>query len=178
MVVRIIQAIAQAMIEYPKLNYYTFWGKLVWAGEKPKISVIMENSDYSCDIVLLEDPLFFNEEAIGNVLMNRDRRNEGEKKRRWLIGKFPLLYFLFERVTGKYVKEYTSEHGPVFLSIINLPGIQEVSYTPAHSMAIYPGWLENGKMKLTICFNHQLANARPVGRFLLRIREILESQDS
>ena len=29
-------------------------------------------------------------------------------------------------------------------------------------------------MPLTLCFNHQLANARPVGRFLLTIRDLLE----
>jgi hypothetical protein len=41
-------------------------------------------------------------------------------------------------------------------------------------MALFPGWPSQGRLPLTLCYNHQLANARPAGRLLLTIKDLLE----
>ena len=57
--------------------------------------------------------------------------------------------------------------------MIGLPGIEEVTFTPAHNLILFPTWPQDDRMPLTLCFNHQLANARPLGRYLLTVRDLL-----
>lgn len=79
-----------------------------------------------------------------------------------------------ERLSGSFAQDYARRNAPLFISMVGLEGIEEASFTPAHSMALYPGGLQDGRLPLVLCFNHQLANARPVGRFLLCLKEMLE----
>ncbi|MBI4799160.1 MAG: hypothetical protein HY794_10580 [Desulfarculus sp.] len=87
---------------------------------------------------------------------------------------WPLATYALERLSGSYERLYIRHKAPLVISMLALPGIGAPSFVPAHSMALLPGWPKDGLLPLCLCFNHQLANARPVGRLLLTIKDLLE----
>jgi hypothetical protein len=79
-----------------------------------------------------------------------------------------------ERLSGAYERAYVGNNAPLHISMLALPGVRGASFTPGHAMALFPGWPVEGRLPLTLCHNHQLANARPTARLLLTIKELLE----
>jgi len=163
-----------ALEQFPRLNYFTFWGRLFWAGKPERVTVILENSDFSCDLVLLKAAHKLTTDDILRSLKDRGEPVIPSRTRLFLSEHFPFSLYLMERLTGHYRRDYCLNNGPLFISMLGEPDIEDIAYTPEHSMALYPGWPKNGTMKLTLCFNHQLANARPVAKFLTAIKSSLE----
>ena len=175
---RILAAVCQgasaALRQFPRLNQFTFWGRLFWAGQPERITVIIENPDSSCDLVLLKAAHEMTTEDIVKTLKGRIDPIAPNGARLSFAEHFPFVLYLLERLTGHYRRDYCLNQGPIFVSMLGEAEIDDISYTPEHSMALYPGWPKNGTMRLTLCFNHQLANARPVARFLIAIKRSLE----
>jgi hypothetical protein len=171
---KVCRAASAAILEHPRLNYYTFWGKPVWGGQPPRVNAIIENEDFSCDMALIEAAHEKDEETIIRELQDRSNISDHGKPLSQLERRMPLLHFFIERFTGVYERKYCSIYAPLWISMVGLSEIEDVAYTPAHSMALYPSLQKDGELRLTLCFNHQLANARPVGRFLIAIKKILE----
>ena len=169
----VAQAASAALSLHPRLNYFTFWGRLVWAGLPPRVALVLENPDQSCDLVNLSAA---HDLCPGQILRLLAQRPLPALPSPWarLREAWPLPCYLAERLSGALARNYARDMAPLFISQLGLPGIEELSFTPAHSMALYPAWPQDGRLSLTLCFNHQLANARPVGRFLLCIKELLE----
>jgi hypothetical protein len=167
-------AASAALAQHPRLNFFTFWGRPVGAGWPPRVAVVLENGDASCDMVVVA----------GAHAMSLDDLERLLRERRGALGKpglrgrlretLPLASYWAERLSGSFARDYARRNAPLFISMVGLEGIEEASFTPAHSMALYPGGLQDGRLPLVLCFNHQLANARPVGRFLLCLKEMLE----
>ena len=40
----LVKALAIALSKHPRLNYFSFWGKLVWAGDTTKVAVVREGA--------------------------------------------------------------------------------------------------------------------------------------
>ncbi|MCB2186451.1 MAG: hypothetical protein KQJ78_08545 [Deltaproteobacteria bacterium] len=171
----VTRAASAALTLHPRLNYFTFWGRLVWAGLPPRIGVVMENPDLSCAMVTLTAAHLAGQAEVMAQLGAREGMVRRPTARAWLREHLPLPAYLAERASGVFVRDYCRLNGPLFLSLLALRGIEEVTFTPAHSMALFPLWPEEERLKLILCFNHQLANARPVGRFLLTIKHLLEA---
>lgn len=172
MLAAVCRATSAALTLHPRLNFYTFWGNLIWAGLPPKVCVVLENKDQSCgDIIVAGAHEKRQQELVAHLRDACNLRMELPDNLRRLL---PEAAYLVERFSGKYIRNYANHSAPVFLSMLWLDGIEDIAYTPAHSMALYPGKPKDGLMPLTLCFNHQLANARPMGRFLLAIRELLQ----
>ncbi len=169
----LVQAVSGALFLHPRLNFYVFWGRLVPAGRPVRVGVVLENRDGTCSMVSVADGHRLSRAAIDQVLdAGRVPAATGAWER--LRERAPLPCYLAERISGRFQRRYQRQVPPLFLSQLGMPGIEELSFTPAHSMAIYPGWPRRGRLPLTLCFSHVLANARPVARFLLTVRDLLE----
>lgn len=172
MLAAVCRAVSGALTLHPRLNFYTFWGNLVWAGMPPKVCVVLENKDMTCgDIIVAGAHERRQADLVAHLRDACNLRLERPGNLRRLL---PEAAYLVERFSGRYIRGYAATSAPLFLSMLWLDGIEDIAYTPAHSMALYPGRPKEGRMPLTLCFNHQLANARPVGRFLLAIRDLLQ----
>ncbi len=169
----VVQAASAALSLHPRLNFFNFDGRLVWAGPQARVAVVMENPDLTCDLVVLRDAHRLSRAELAAALrQGRGRRPGGWWA--WVRERLPVAAFCLERWTRVLDRRISRESAPLFISMLGLPGIEEVSFTPTHAMALYPAWPEEGRLPLTLCFSHQLANARPAARFLLTIRELLE----
>lgn len=169
----VCQAASAALSLHPKLNYFTFWGKLCWAGPQPRVQVFLEEPELSCCSVVLSSAHEMRPGQVQEFLrcngLQRPATGWELLRERW-----PMPGYLLERFSGALKRRYKKENAPLFISMLGLEGIEDLRFAPAHSMALYPGWPVNGRLPLTLCYNHQLANARPVGRFLLTIRDLLQ----
>lgn len=166
-------AASAALCLHPRLNYFTFWGRLVWAGWPVRVGLVMENPDQTCDLPVVSDA----HNKTWSELLDQLRRNRPSPPAGpyWRLREaWPTACYLAERVSGVFERRFARLNGPLVISMIALPGIEEATFTPAHNMILFPGWPEGGRLPLTLCFNHQLANARPVARLLLTIRDLLE----
>lgn len=167
-------AASAALALHPRLNFFTFWGRLTWAGWPPRVGVVLENGDASCDMVVVRGAHLMELEALEKLLRARHGSLGRLGRRGRLRQALPLTSYWAERLSGSFARDYARRNAPLFLSMVGLEGIEDASFTPAHSMALYPGWPDQGRLPLTLCFNHQLANARPVGRLLVCLKELLE----
>lgn len=173
LLISLTQAASAALKLHPRLNFFNCDGRMVWAGPDQKVCVVMENPDLTCDLVMLRQAHELSRPEISRALLERTgKRPQAPLDRLRQI--FPAACFRVERWTRSFDRRLTRYSAPLFVSMLGLAGIEELSYTPTTSMAIYPGWPEDGRLPLTLCFSHQLGNARPVARFLLTLRELLE----
>lgn len=168
----LVQAASGALSLHPRINFYVFWGRLVHAGGSARVGVVLENPDGSCTVVGVENAHRLSRAEVDRALAaGRLPAAPGPWER--LRERTPVACYLAERLTGVFARRYRREVPPLFLSQLGLAGIEELAFTPAHSMALYPGWPREGRLPLTLCFSHALANARPVARFLLTICDLL-----
>ncbi|MBU1450942.1 MAG: hypothetical protein KKB57_12405 [Proteobacteria bacterium] len=167
-------AASASLALHPRLNFFTFWGRLAWAGWPPRVAVVLENGDASCDMVVVSGAHLMELDALEDLLRGRRGALGLPGWRGRMRQALPVACYWAERLSGSFAKDYARRNAPLFISMVGLKGIEEASFTPAHSMALYPGPLENGRLPLVLCFNHQLANARPVGRLLVSIKGLLE----
>jgi hypothetical protein len=170
----IVWAASAGLALHPRLNFFTFWGRLAWAGWPPRVAVVLENGDTSCDMVVVPGAHQMGLEALGAVLAGRTGALGPPGARRRLREALPLAAYWAERLSGSFARDYARRNAPLFISMLGMAAIEEAAFTPAHSMALYPGPVRGGRLPLVLCFNHQLANARPVGRLLTSIKELLE----
>ncbi len=164
-------AASAALSLHPRLNFCTFWGDLAWAGPAVRTEVILERRDQSCDSVVFSDAHRLDLAAILEVL---GRPRPVPPPAGFWTERLPRVVYLLRRLSGIERREYLAKSSPLFISMLGLPGIDELTHTPAHSMALYPGLPREGELPLVLCYNHQLANARSVARFLLTIKELME----
>ena len=167
-------AASAALALHPRLNFFTFWGRLAWAGWPPRVSLVLENRDASCDMVVVSGAHHLGLDELGERLAARQGALGSPGARGRLRAALPLATYWAERLSGAFARDYARRNAPLFISMLGLPEIQRASFTPAHSMALYPGQVEQGRLPLVLCFNHQLANARPMGRFLGCLKNLLE----
>jgi hypothetical protein len=167
------RAASAALTLHPQLNYFTFWGRLAWAGWPARVGVVMENRDQSCDMVVLSGAHLAGRGELLAALKVRPQGGAPGLRGR-LREALPLATYAAERLTGSFARHYMRINAPLFISMLALPGVEGASFTPAHSMALFPGWPTDGRLPLTLCHNHQLANARPTARLLLTIKDLLE----
>lgn len=167
------QAASAGLSLHPRLNFFTFWGRLVWAGEPVRVGVVVENPDLTCGMATLHEAHRLSWAELRQALRQAHRPQAPAPMDR-LREAWPLATYALERLSGSYERLYVRHKAPLFISMLALPGIEEPSFVPAHSMALLPGWPLDGLLPLSLCFNHQLANARPVGRLLLTIKDLLE----
>ena len=167
-------AASAALALHPRLNFFTFWGRLAWAGWPVRVAVVLENGDASCDMVVVESAHHLELDALEELLRARQGALGRPGPRGRIRETMPVACYWAERLSGSFAKDYARRNAPLFISMVGLKGIEEASFTPAHSMALYPGSLDQGRLPLVLCFNHQLANARPVGRLLVCLKELLE----
>lgn len=169
----VLQAAAGALELHPRLNFFNCWGRLVWAGEPVRAAAVLENPDLTCDLVVTAQPHRMTRDQLRQALeQGRGRAPSGPGAR--LREAFPGAAYALERLGWAPQRRRLQERAPLFVSMLGLPGIDFLAYTPTLSMALYPGWPRDGRLPLTLCFSHQLGNARPVGRFLLTVKELLE----
>jgi hypothetical protein len=173
LLISLTQAAAAALSLHPRLNFFNCDGRMVWAGPEQKICVVMENPDLTCDLVVVRQAHEMSRAEICQALKQRTGKRPQPPWNR-LRQLFPVACFNLERWTRSLDRRLVNHSAPLFLSMLGLEGIEDVYYTPTTSMALYPGWPRQGRLPLTLCFSHQLGNARPVGRFLLTLRELLE----
>ncbi len=167
-------AASAALSVHPRLNFFTFWGRLAWAGWPPRVAVVLENGDTSCDMVVVPGAHQMSLAELGARLAARDGALGPPGARGRLREALPLASYWAERLSGSFARDYARRNAPLFISLVGLPHVEAASFTPAHSMALYPGPVSHGRLPLVLCFNHQLANARPVGRLLGCIKSLLE----
>lgn len=172
MLAAVCRAASAALLLHPRLNFYTFWGRLRWAGLPPKVCAFLENADTSCTGVVIQAA---HEMSQGRVIeLLRAGRGQDEAPPSLMARLWPEADYVLRRLSGVYPAQYVRHNAPLFVSMLWLAGVDDLCYTPAHSMALYPGMPVDGLMPLTLCYNHQLANARPVGRLLRTIADLLE----
>jgi hypothetical protein len=169
----LVQAASAGLSLHPRLNFYTFWGHLIWAGEPVHVDVVMENPDQTCYLANISDAHRLSWPQLRQAIREA-RHTPPPSMLERLREAWPLPTYLLERLSGTWSRRYMREKAPLTISMVALPGIEELTFTPAHSMALLPGWPREGVLPLCLCFNHQLANARPVGRLLLTIKDLLE----
>ncbi len=169
----LVQAASAGLSLHPRLNFYTFWGRLVWAGEPVRVDVVMENPDLTCYMATISDAHRLSWPELRRAIHEaRHAPPPGLTER--LREAWPLPTYVIERLSGAWARRHVRVKAPLTISMLALPGIEELTFAPAHSMALMPGWPRDGVLPLSLCFNHQLANARPVGRLLLTIKDLLE----
>ncbi len=173
MLLSIIQAASAALALHPRLNFFNYWGRLVWAGEPVRVAVVMENPDLTCDMVVVSQAHHMSRQELAQTLRQGRGRTPGGT---WhgLRERFPGACYHLERLSGAFQRRNLRQRAPLFISMLGLKDIDFLAYTPTTAMALYPGWPSLGRLPLTLCFSHQLGNARPLGRFLLTIKELLE----
>ncbi len=173
LLISLTQAASAALKLHPRVNFFNCDGRMLWAGPEPQVAVVMENQDLTCDLVVARQAHEMSRLELGRALTERIGKRPQPPWNR-LRQLFPATSFSLERWTRFLDRRLTRHSAPLFISMLGLPGIEEVSFAPTTSMAIYPGWPENGRLPLTLSFSHQLGNARPVARFLLTVRTLLE----
>ncbi|MBI5524199.1 MAG: hypothetical protein HY910_16360 [Desulfarculus sp.] len=169
----LLQAASAALSLHPRLNFYTFWGRLYWAGEPVRVGVVVENPDQTCGMAILSDAHRLSWPEL-DLAMRKAHHAPPPTILDRLREAWPVPTYVLERISGFHARSYMRHKAPLFISMLALPGIGAPSFVPAHSMALLPGWPQGGLLPLALCFNHQLANARPVGRLLLTIKDLLE----
>ncbi|KMY68224.1 hypothetical protein AAU61_00415 [Desulfocarbo indianensis] len=169
----VTQAASAALKLHPRLNFFNFDGRMRWAGPGQRVAVVMENQDLTCDMVVVREAHEMGRADLAEALLQRDGQPPQGLANR-LRQTFPAACFRLERWTRYWDRQVMRHSAPVFISMLGLPGIEEVSFTPTTSLALYPGWPQEGRLPLTLCFSHQYGNARPLGRFLLTVRDLLE----
>lgn len=174
MLAAVCRAASAALTLHPRLNFYTFWGKLVWAGWPPRVGAVLELPDASCRLVEVADAHLLAPAELIDLLRRERGRPAGTTAAGRLREAWPLAAYAWGRLTGSLVRDYARHTPPVFVSQMAMPEIEAAAFAPAHSCMIMPGWPREGRLPLTICFNHQLANARPVARYLVTVKQLLE----
>lgn len=169
----IVKALAIALTDFPRLNYYALHGNLTWGGDKTSISVVAEEKSFEeCRQVTILDAENKTLEEIQNEILNELKN--GPRKPTFfqtLMNMFPKTAFLFRRLTGNVI----DRTGVIVLTNINNPEIDEmIGAGIYYTMAICPGTINDDKMPLNLSFNHELANARPVAAFLAQVKKGLE----
>ena len=167
-------AASAALALHPRLNFFTFWGRLAWAGWPPRVAVVLENGDTSCDMVVVLGAHQMTLAELAGRLAARHGALGLPGARGRLREALPLTTYWAERLSGSFARDYRERNAPLFISLVGLPHVEAAAFTPAHSMALYPGPVTEGRLPLVLCFNHQLANARPMGRLLGCIKSLLE----
>lgn len=173
LLISLTQAASAALMLHPRVNFFNCDGRMVWAGPEPRLAVVMENQDLTCDLVVVRNAHEKSRLYLGRALKEREGKRPQPSWNR-LRQLFPAACFSLERWTRLLDRRLYRHSAPLFISMLGLPGIEELSFAPTTSMALYPGWPENGRLPLTLSFSHQLGNARPVARFLLTVRDLLE----
>jgi len=169
----VVQAACAALELHPRLNYFNLDGRLVWAGWPARVAVVLERPDHTCDLVVVAQAHRLDRRRLDRLLRPQpDPAPTGLWGR--LRERLPRTCYWAERASGHLARRLVAHSAPLFVSLLGLPGIEELAFTPTHAMALYPAWPQEGRLPLTLCFSHQLANARPVARLLLTIRELLE----
>lgn len=171
--ISLTQAACAALKLHPRINFFNCDGRMVWAGPEPRVAVVMENQDLTCDLVVVRSAHEMKRAEVERALKEREGKRPEPTFNR-LRQLLPAACFSLERWTRLIDRRLIHHSAPLFISMLGLPGIEELSFAPTTSMALYPGWPENGRLPLTLSFSHQLGNARPVARFLLTVRELLE----
>jgi hypothetical protein len=173
LLVGLVQAASAALSLHPRVNFFNCDGRMVWAGPEARVAVVMENPDLTCDLVVVRQAHEMQRQELSRALVERIGKRPQPPWNR-LRQLFPAACFSLERWTGQLARRLVHHSAPLFVSMVGLAGIEEVAFTPTTSMALYPGWPQDGRLPLTLCFSHQLGNARPLARFLLTVRELLE----
>lgn len=175
------KAAAQALSEFPKLNYCAFWGRLVWAGAQTKVTVILEENKFEeCNWDNIIDAEKKDLTTIHQELLScKERIRQLPQNRSFMVrfmNRFPKTAYYLKRFSGQLIKEYMATTGPMIITNMNIEGVDEMQVCGVYfSTVLCPGRIKDDKMPLLLSFNHQLANARPVGAFLARLKDILEN---
>ncbi len=169
----VVQAACAALELHPRLNYFNLDGRLVWAGRPARVAVVLERPDHSCELVVVARAHRLERRRLDRLLRPRPQPPSPGLWDR-LRERLPRACYRAERASGRLARRLVAQSAPLFVSLLGLPGIEELAFTPTHAMALYPAWPREGVLPLTLCFSHQLANARPAARMLLTIRELLE----
>lgn len=177
-----IKAAAVALSEFPRLNYYTFWGKLIWAGPKTRVSMICEMEEHEgCEVLTVEEAEHKGLiDIVGEMKTFMDDGRACSVKPTFgqrLMNRFPRLSFYFLKWTGLYAKQAMAGYGPVSISNVNMPGITDGGSGVYYSTILAAGRVQDGKMPLKLMYNHELANARPLIAYLSRVKELLEDPE-
>lgn len=176
----LLKAMAMALAEFPRLNYYTVRGRMVWGGSKTSVSIVVEEEPYeACHQVRIEDAEAKTLEEIQREIAAGRAAPVGPIRiSQRLMNLFPRTMFFWKKITGRIGQDVVAHNGVVVLTNINTPQIDEMVTAAVYfTMILCPGTIREGKMPLTLSFNHELANARPVAAYLARVKEILESAD-
>jgi len=177
-----VKALAMALTEFPRLNYYCFFGKPIWGGDNTKISLVYEVGDEGTinikSIIDAEkkEPEIVHEEI--KSLLNSDnlravaRRTLGTR----MMNAFPRLAYHIMKFTGALQRDYIRGISPVIFSNVNVSGITSLESCGIgfNSMIASPGRIRDEKCEFNIAFNHEVTNARPVAKYLARVKEIIE----
>ena len=175
----LVKALAIALTRYPRLNYLTLWGDMIWAGDHTKIGVVREEKP------LEEVSQFIVEDAEAKALTQIQQ--EFEKARHEtsthepnafllkIMDRFPYLFYQVGRRSGLIAKSTIDTCAPVMLSNLNMPGVDEmITAGVPYAILINPSTINDKKLPINLSFNHQLANARAVAAYLIEVKALLE----
>jgi hypothetical protein len=177
-----VKALAQALTEFPKLNYFSFWGRPVWGGDNTRISLVHEIGDEGAiNLATIADAEEKTLATIHGELKNpvSEALQGPPKQTPWhkVMNFCPWLAFRLMKMTGKFQRDYARDFSPIIFSNINLPAITEAfsSGIGFVAMIVTPGHIQEGKCVFNISIKHEITNARPVGKYLTRVKEIIEA---
>jgi hypothetical protein len=173
LLISLTQAASAALLLHPRVNFFNCDGRMVWAGPDSRVAVVLENQDLTCDLVVVRNAHEMKRWDVGRALKEREGKRPQPPWNR-LRQLFPAACYNLERWTRLLDRRLYCHSAPLFVSMLGLPGIEELSFAPSTSMALYPSWPEDGRLPLCLSFSHQMGNARPLARFLLTIRDLLE----
>ena len=175
-----LKAMATALAEFPRLNYYAVRGRMVWGGAKSSVSIVVEKEPFeTCHHIRIEDAEQKTLEAIQKEIVDglaKPVPAPGPAER--FMNAFPLAAYFLKLITGRVADEVMRNCGVAVLTNVNNPGIDEVITAGVYFTTILsPGTIRDGRMPLCLSFNHELANARPVAAYLARVKELLEQAE-
>ncbi len=179
----LLKSTARALHAVPQLNYYTFDGRPVWAGETARISASIELDDGRVELTTFTSP-----ETKRIAALTAEIVAEGERLQREadlpptlsmrLMNRFPRLHFLLARWLGRHETGYMKGMGPIYVAAVNAPGVYRSFNQPFASPTLIFNRALEGRAVLGLSFNHGLGNVRQIGPFLDAIRQSLETPDA
>lgn len=175
-----LKAMATALAEFPRLNYYAVRGRMVWGGEKSSVSIVVEKEPFeTCHHIRIEDAEGKTVEAIGQeIAAGLANPVSPPNLAQRFMNAFPLLTYFFKWITGGIADDVMQNCGVAVLTNVHNPGIDEVITAGVYfTMILTPGTIRDGRMPLCLSYNHELANARPVAAYLARVKELLEKAE-
>ena len=175
-----LKAMATALAEFPRLNYFAVRGRMVWGGAKTSVSIVVEKEPFeTCHHIRIEDAEMKTLETIQREIaagLARPVPVPGFAQR--FMNAFPLLTYVFKWITGGIADDVMQNCGVAVLTNVHQPGIDEVLTAGVYfTTVLTPGTIREGRLPLNLSFNHELANARPVAAYLARVKELLEQAE-